>query len=179
MKTKLKRIWDAIVGAKEEMDSELPTKVFETEAGSDELKENGSYTEAEEAPKEGVEEHESCPKATRRLIRESMTQLKHFMEENRLASTVVKTLLAILIDIAINALQGRVAPQVLEVIKKVISHEQKRIFNTEDTNEADGSPVSEKIEPEKQQFMDDGLPRMINTPFITRNDFFHLADGAK
>lgn len=117
---------------------------------------------------------ESCPIATRRLIREAMQQLRNFTEEHRLTATVAKALLAILAEIAVSALQGRVNTQVLEVIKRVIRHEQERLF---DTHNEDGCLETPDTKP--REIADDGLPHMINTPFASRQSFFELADQAR
>lgn len=138
---------------------------------------------------EDEKEPESCPIATRRLIREAMQQLRHFTEEHRLTATVAKALLAILAEITISALQGRVNTQVLEVIKRVIRHEQQRLFDCNgesglfddnDRPNASNDSVSGRDETEKPQHVaDDGLPHMISTPFAGRSSFFELADQAR
>ena len=141
---------------------------------------------AAEASDEDEKEPESCPIATRRLIREAMQQLRHFTEEHRLTATVAKALLAILAEITISALHGRVNTQVLEVIKRVIRHEQQRLFEDsghaglfEDNDRHSASDDGKSGWRENQKVADDGLPHMVHTPFAGRSSFFELADQAR
>ncbi len=166
-----KRILDFLTGKIPTIDAETLSAPSNSEDASEapQIPTAEAQHDGETQPEE---EKESCPIATRRLIREAMQQLHNFTEEHRLTATVAKALLAILAEIAISALQGRVNTQVLEVIKRVIRHDQARLFNYPD-------PPAEPAAEAPAPIEDDGLPHFINTPFAARQSFFQLADEAR
>ena len=71
--------------------------------------------------KPGVKE--SCPYATRRAIVESIAEIRRFAEENKLAASVLKALLALLAEIALGTLKGKVSRHILETLLRAITYE--------------------------------------------------------
>lgn len=75
-------------------------------------------------PEEG--HRESCPYATKRAIVTSLQEIRRFAEEHQLASTVVKALLSLLAEIALDALKGKVTGKVLETLLKALNYDRDK-----------------------------------------------------
>lgn len=115
---------------------------------------------------------ESCPYATKRAIVTSIAEIKRFAEEHKLAASVLKSLLALLVEIAIGALKGKVSRQVLEALLKALTYEMAmeeafRKGETEGRNE---------MTEERFPSLDDGLPHLNGT--ILRGESASIFDVA-
>lgn len=84
-------------------------------------KENGGDFSGKE--ESGEEEKKGCPYATKRAIVSSLREIRRFAEENNLGTAMVKTLLAFLAEMALDALKGKVTGKVLEAILRAFNYE--------------------------------------------------------
>jgi len=71
-------------------------------------------------------EKKGCPYATKRAIVASLQEIRRFAEEHKLASTVVKALLTLLAEIALDALKGKVSGRILEVLLKALNYDRDK-----------------------------------------------------
>lgn len=72
------------------------------------------------------EEKRGCPYATKRAIVASLQEIRRFAEEHQLASTVVKALLTLLAEIALDALKGKVSGRILEALLKALNYDRDK-----------------------------------------------------
>lgn len=71
-------------------------------------------------------EKKGCPYAAKRAIVASLQEIRRFAEEHKLASTVVKALLTLLAEIALDALKGKVSGRILETLLKALNYDRDK-----------------------------------------------------
>lgn len=138
--------------------------------GADGQKEGESPEE--EASQGTREKKESCPYATKRAIVNSIAEIKRFAEENKLAASVLRALLALLVEIALAALKGKVSRQVLETLLKALNYEMAM----EEAYRKGHLEGREEMTEERFPGNDDGLPHLNGT--ILRGESTSIFDVA-
>ena len=94
-----------------------------SEKGSD-AKENESAKEYKKGKKGEKDKKESCPYALRRNIVESLREIRRFAEEHNLAAAMIRSLLSLLADMALNAMKGKVSTSILDALLKIFSYDR-------------------------------------------------------
>lgn len=69
---------------------------------------------------------ESCPYALKRNIVESLQEIRRFAEENQLAATMMKAILTLLAEMAVNVLKGKVNGTVLAMLLNALTYERAK-----------------------------------------------------
>lgn len=115
---------------------------------------------------------ESCPYATKRAIVESIAEIRRFAEEHKLAASVLKALLALLAEIALGALRGKISRQVLETLLHAINYE----LDIEEAFRKGHDDGRKKLIEERYPADDDGLPHINGT--LLRPDTTSIFDVA-
>lgn len=87
---------------------------------------NAGQTESDGAEEVNEEEKKGCPYAMKRAIVESLQEVRRFAEEHQLGSTVVKALLTLLAEIALDALRGKVSGRVLEALLRAMNYDRDK-----------------------------------------------------
>lgn len=128
--------------------------------------------------KGGDDGKKSCPYATKRAIVESLNEIRRFAEEHHLAATVVRALLALLADMALGALKGKVSRHVLDALLKSFNYE-RAVDEAFRKGELQGrnTAIIEKHFPES----DDGLPHLNGTVYDGNpgSSIFDIAKDAR
>lgn len=86
--------------------------------------EKNSDNENKDGDNGGKDKKESCPYALRRNIVESLREIRRFAEEHDLAATMIRSLLSLLADMALNAMKGKVSASVLDALLKIFSYDK-------------------------------------------------------
>lgn len=99
---------------------------------------------------DGKGDKKSCSYALKRNIVASLREIRKFAEEHQLAATMVKALLSLLAEMALNALRGKVNMGVLDNLLKIFNHE-KAVAEAYRQGELDGrnARIREEIFPEE------------------------------
>ncbi len=113
---------DGVVIPEQLPDADVAERLIARAAGEEEKGESGEDEGAEPA----VPEKRGCPYATKRAIVESLAAIRKFAEENELATTVVRALLTLLAEMALDALKGKVGIKALETLLKAFNYESAR-----------------------------------------------------
>lgn len=71
----------------------------------------------------GEKEKVSCPMATKRALVTSLNEIKAFALRHNLGSLMVRALLALLAEMALGAMKGKVSGKVLESLLKAVTYE--------------------------------------------------------
>ena len=138
-----------------------------------------TYNDSEKSEKTETEEkrEESCPYALKRNIVMSLREIRRFAEEHHLASAMIKALLTLLAEMAINALRGKVSSTALAVLLNAMNFDKARSeAYLEGEIAVRNAQISEKYFPST----DDGLPHLGTTSKTTRpgSDIFSMAREA-
>ncbi len=118
---------------------------------------NGDEAENEEAAYEDPGEKRGCSYAMKRNIVASLQEIRRFAEEHDLASAMVKALLTMLAEMAIEALRGKVSGTVLAILLNALNYEKDKEAAYRQ-GELDGRNA--KIVAEYFPEEDDGLPHL-------------------
>lgn len=160
MKTDLKRIFwiisDLFAKVPEERVTDLPEEITDPPATAS-AEEPTDLTDPTQPPEP------TCPMAVRKAIRDGVAEIKRFADDHRLTATVVKALLALLARLALASLQGRVNPQFLDVMMRVLQYEQERWLSEKEMDPA----------------ADDGLPDINGSVYSQQENLFDLAAKAR
>lgn len=118
----------------------------------------------------------SCPYATKRAIVESLAAIRKFARDNNLASTVLKAILTLLAEIALDAVKGKVGTKALETLLKAFNYDsaKKEAFKKGETA-GRNARIKEEIFPPQTT----GLPD-INGSLQRSNrtsNIFRIAEG--
>lgn len=113
-----------------------------------------------EANPETEVKEESCPYALKRNIVSSLREIQKFAEENQLASTMVKALLTLLAEMAINALKGKVSGTVLALLLNAMNFDKAR---NQAYKEGELAGRNAKITEEYFPKTNDGIPNLPNS----------------
>ena len=117
----------------------------------------------EEKPKEEESQQDSkCPYVLKRNIVASLQEIRKFAEEHNLASAMIKALLTLLAEMAINALKGKVSGTALAVLLNAMNFDKAK---SEAYREGEIAGRNAQIMEKHFPSTDDGLP--------------HLSSGAK
>lgn len=89
----------------------------------------GANGESDSEPGEGDSEpgdgeKKCCPFAMRRNIVESLREVRRFAEEHNLAETMLRALLTLLAEMALDALKGKVGFKALDALLKSLNYSQ-------------------------------------------------------
>ncbi len=122
--------------------------------------------------KDADKKKESCPYATKRAIVESIAEIRRFAAEHKLAASVLKALLALLAEIALGALRGKISRQVLETLLHAINYE----LDMEEAFRKGHEDGRKKLIEERYPSDDDGLPHINGT--LLRPDTTSIFDVA-
>lgn len=127
---------------------------------------------SDEKNKDSDKKKESCPYATKRAIVESIAEIRRFAGEHKLAASVLKALLALLAEIALGALRGKISRQVLETLLHAINYE----LDMEEAFRKGHEDGRKKLIEERYPSDDDGLPHINGT--LLRPDTTSIFDVA-
>ena len=180
MNTKTIKQWvSEILGKHEEDLRTLPSPSEETvksliERGGEQVDSEDVGTQRA-ALKENNEK--GCSYAMRRNIVESLQEIRRFAEEHHLASTMVKALLTLLAEMAINALKGKVSGAVMAVLLNSMNFEKAR---SEAYKEGEIAGRNAQIMERHFPKTDDGLPHLhgSTTPGKDPGSIFSIAREA-
>lgn len=128
--------------------------------------------DADNDNKDSDKKKESCPYATKRAIVESIAEIRRFAGEHKLAASVLKALLALLAEIALGALRGKISRQVLETLLHAINYE----LDMEEAFRKGHEDGRKKLIEERYPSDDDGLPHINGT--LLRPDTTSIFDVA-
>lgn len=146
--------------------------------------ENGEHEVDDTKTKEGEQKDNKpnalcCSYEVKRNTVLSLQEIRKFAEENQLAATMVKALLTILAEMALNALKGKVSGTVLAMLLNAINYESARKRAYEE-GEIAGRNAKIVITHFSEEPEGDGLPALPggrrNKP--ESNDIFSLAREA-
>lgn len=117
-----------------------------------------------------------CPYATKRAIAESLAEIRRFAAEHKLAATAVRAILALLAEMALGALQGKVSGKVLEALLKAANYERDR---KEAYSEGEKAGRCEQIEAQLFPEESDRLPDINGSlpSGATPSSIFDIAKG--
>ncbi len=82
-----------------------------------------SDKEGKKGNKGDKDKKESCPYAMKRNIVESLREIRRFAEEHNLAAAMIRSLLSMLADMALNAMKGKVSTSILDALLKIFSYD--------------------------------------------------------
>lgn len=119
---------------------------------------------------------ESCPYMMKRNIVESLQEVRRFAEEHHLAAAMVRALLTLLAEMAVNALRGKVSGTVLAVLLNALNFDKARAEAYRDGEIAGrNAQIMEKHFPTT----DDGLPHLASGVKDSKGeDIFSIAKDA-
>ena len=153
---------ESVKGLIEELTEEGFTGVAEDENGV-----------AEDENKEGS----CCSYAMKRNIVASLQEIRKFAEEHDLAATMVKALLTLLAEMALNALKGKVSGTVLAILLNALNYDRAR---AEAYKEGEIAGRNAKIITQYFPHTEDGLPDLPGNGGISeeKTDIFSIARDA-
>ena len=137
-------------GCKKEEATDIPT-----------IEDSGIIRKDAEAPGSSTS-HSKCPYVLKRNIVASLQEIRKFAEEHNLASAMIKALLTLLAEMAINALKGKVSGTALAVLLNAMNFDKAK---SEAYREGEIAGRNAQIMEKHFPSTDDGLP--------------HLSSGAK
>ena len=114
-----------------------------------------------------------CPYILKRNIVASLQEIRKFAEENHLAAAMVRALLTLLAEMALNALKGKVSGTALAILLNAMNFDKAR---TEAYREGEIAGRNAKIMEKHFPKTDDGLPHLNGTSTPTAShDIFNIA----
>lgn len=119
-----------------------------------------------------------CPYATKRAIVESLAAIRRFAEENELASTVVRSLLTLLAEMALDALKGKVGIKALETLLKAFNYDSARKEAFREGEKAGrNARIKEEVFPPQETILPD-INGSLRKPSRGAS-IFEIAEGAE
>lgn len=127
--------------------------------------------------KETVEKQPCCPYGVKRNIVNSIREIRKFEEEHKVAASVMKALLRIMAEIAVNAMKGKVSAGALLMLLNALNFDKAKASAYE---EGELAGRNARIEEEYFPSADDGLPKFtgIKSSTTLRDDIFSIARDA-
>lgn len=173
-------------GSEEVARSDEPVESDETSNFNEiAIGEKGSTGEAENAVCEQPEgeageekaNESSCPYILKRNIVASLQEIRKFAEEHNLASAMIKALLTLLAEMAIDALKGKVSGTVLAILLNAMNFDKAR---SEAYREGEIAGRNAQIIEKHFPSTDDGLPHLASgpSPESVKEDIFSIARNA-
>ena len=172
-------------GSEEAARSDEPVESDETSNFNEiAIGEKGSTGETENAVCEQPEgeageekANESCPYVLKRNIVASLQEIRKFAEEHNLASAMIKALLTLLAEMAIDALKGKVSGTVLAILLNAMNFDKAR---SEAYREGEIAGRNAQIIEKHFPSTDDGLPHLASgpSPESVKEDIFSIARNA-
>lgn len=119
----------------------------------------------------------SCPYLLKRNLVASLQEIRRFAEEHNLGAAMVKALLAMLVEMALNALKGKVSGTVLAVLLNAMNFDKAR---SEAYREGEIAGRNAQIMEKHFPSTDDGLPHLPSkvSKDSAREDIFSIARNA-
>ena len=156
------------------MDSAVAAELTPDSKGAEE---NDQPADGEE--REGLERSEGCcPYGVKRNIVRSIEEIRRFSCEHQLATEIVKALLKILAELAVNAMKGKVSAGTLMLLLNAMNYDNAK---EEAYKEGEKAGRNARIEEEYFPTVEDGIPQfngMIKNSHQKRDDIFSIARDA-
>lgn len=161
----------------EDKDSENPV-VAETLRATDEENGGDNCPDSPLEKKTGNRRQGCCPYGVKRNIVASIAEIRRFAEEHQLSTEILKALLKIMAELAVNALKGKVSAGALLMLLNAFNFDAAKEAAY---REGEKAGRNAKIEEEFFPTTDDGIPHFngLNRPSgKKRDDIFSLAREA-